>query len=141
MTAKEYLQQAYRLDSLIDAGVREISSLRHLAQNVTSLKSGERVQTSTTSEAPFVRYIEAIAAQEDEVNRQIDLLVALKKQIKTVIKALPDRNEQLVLWYRYTQNMTWEQIGEELHANRTTVYRWHNTALDHIVLPKNPIII
>jgi len=37
--------------------------------------------------------------------------------------------------------MTWEQIGDELHADRTTVFRWHNAALKHITLPEEPITI
>ena len=38
-------------------------------------------------------------------------------------------------------NLTWEQIGDELHADRTTVYRWHNSAVNHVKLPENPIQI
>ena len=34
---------------------------------------------------------------------------------------------------------TWEE--RELHADRTTVYRWHNSALNHVVMPENPIKI
>ena len=141
MTSKEYLQQAYLLDTRINANVNEISSLRQLARKVSSLNAGERVQTSKSCEAPFVKCIEKIIALEEEVNRQIDLLVALKKQIKAVIEAVPDNNERMVLWCRYLQSMTWEQIGEELHAGRTTVKRWHSSALSHVILPKNYIII
>ena len=47
----------------------------------------------------------------------------------------------MVLRYRYIHNMTWEKIGDVLLADRTTVYRWHNTAIRHVVLPDDPIQI
>ena len=50
MTAKEYLQQAYRLDSWIDCQLEEVASLRQMAVKVSALSSGERVQTSKSKE-------------------------------------------------------------------------------------------
>ena len=35
--------------------------------------------------------------------------------------------------------MTWEAIGETLHADRTTVWRWHGRALQDVKMPKCPI--
>ena len=61
--------------------------------------------------------------------------------MRDVIATVSDADEQMVLRYRYIHNMTWEQIGDELHADRTTVFRWHNVALQHITLPEEPITI
>ena len=58
-----------------------------------------------------------------------------------VIEAVSDPNERMVLRYRYIHNMTWERIGDELHAGETSIRRWHASALAHVVLPENPIII
>ena len=68
-------------------------------------------------------------------------LVELKKQIRTVIDEVANTDERMVLRYRYIHNLTWEQIGDELHADRTTVYRWHNSAINHVTMPENPIKI
>ena len=54
---------------------------------------------------------------------------------------VPDTDERMVLRYRYIHNMTWEQIGSELNADKSTVRRWHGNALAHVVLPDNPIKI
>ena len=78
---------------------------------------------------------------EDKINAEIDLYVELKSEIRGVIEKVENPDEQMVLRYRYIHNMTWEQIGDELHADRTTVYRWHNTALRHVTLPENPVKI
>ena len=76
---------------------------------------------------------------ERRINAEIDNLVALKEQIRCVINEVADTDERMVLRYRYVHNLTWEQIGDELNADRTTVYRWHNQAINHVTLPEDPI--
>ncbi len=141
MTAKEYLRQAYRLDQKINSDIAEAERLREIAAGVSAPKLGDRVQTSSSGDAPFVRSLEKVMELEDEINREIDLYVDLKKQMRQVISAVPNTDERLALKYRYIHNYTWERIGMELKADRTTIYRWHNRALHHVVLPDNPIKI
>ena len=47
----------------------------------------------------------------------------LKKEIRVVITTVEDTDERMVLKYRYVHNYTWEQIGNELHADARTVRR------------------
>ena len=141
MTPKEYLHQAYRLDHRINSDIEELNRLREMSSSISSPQLTERVQTSHSTEAPFVRCIYKIMELEEKINAEVDLYVDLKTEIRSVIEKVENTDEQMVLRYRYIHNMTWEQIGDELNADRTTVYRWHNTALRHVVLPENPIRI
>ena len=141
MTAKEYLRQAYRLDQKINSDLEEVAALREMASSVSSPQLSERVQTSRKGDAPFVRCLEKIIELEDKINKEIDLLVELKKEIRMVITTVEDTDERMVLKYRYVHNYTWEQIGNELHADARTVRRWHGKALLHVVLPENPISV
>ena len=141
MTAKEYLRQAYRLDQKINSDLEEVAALREMASSVSSPQLSERVQTSRKGDAPFVRCLEKIIELEDKINKEIDLLVELKKEIRTVITTVEETDERMVLKYRYVHNYTWEQIGNELHADARTVRRWHGKALLHVVLPENPITV
>ncbi len=141
MTAKEYLRQAYRLDQKINFDIEEAGRLREITTSVSSPVLGERVQTSPSGEAPFVRSIERLMKMEEDINREIDLLVDLKEQIQQVISVVPDTDERLILSYRYIHNYTWERIGSELKVDSRTVRRWHGRALNHVVLPENPIKI
>ena len=115
--------------------------LRELSTSVSSPSWGERVQTGRHTDALFVRYLERIEELQIKINDEVDHLVALKAEIRDVINKVTDIDERMVLRYRYVHNFTWEQIGDELNADRTTVYRWHNAALRHVVLPENPIQI
>lgn len=141
MTAKEYLRQAYRLDQKISSDLEEVASLREMSASVSSPQLTERVQTSKNTDAPFVRALEKIMDLEERINREIELLMELKKEIRAVITTVEDTDERMVLKYRYVHNYTWEQIGNELHADARTVRRWHGKALQHVIMPENPITI
>ena len=141
MTAKEYLRQAYRLDQKISSDLEEVASLREMAISVSSPQLAERVQTSGNTDASFVRALEKIMNLEAQINKEIDLLMELKKEIRTVITTVEDTDERMVLKYRYVHNYTWEQIGNVLHADARTVRRWHGKALQHVILPDNSITI
>lgn len=141
MTAKEYLRQAYRLDQKINSDLEEIASFREMALSVSSPQLSERIQTTRHGESPFARCMEKIIDLEEKINSEIDLLVELKKEIRAVITTVEDTDERMVLKYRYVHNYTWEQIGNELHADSRTVRRWHGKALQHVTLPENPTII
>ena len=141
MTAKEYLHQAYRLDHRINSDIEELQKLREMSCSISAPQLGERVQTSRSYEAPFVRSVEKILALEKRIDAEIDLFVDLKKEIRSVIEQVENTDEQMVLRYRYIHNLTWEQIADELNADKVTVWRWHKKALQSAVLPENPLII
>lgn len=141
MTAKEYLRQAYRLDHRINSDIAEMERLQEMAGSVGSPGFEEHYNPNRPTEAPFVRCLEKVWDLEQKINSEIDRLIDLKAQMREVIATASNADEQMVLRYRYIHNMTWEQIGDELHADRTTVYRWHNSALNHVTLPEDPIRI
>ena len=141
MTNKEYLRQAYRLDQKINSDIEEVARLREMAGDISSPVLGDKVQTSRNRDGLFVRNMEKILLLEEKINREIDALVDLKSQMRDVIAAVQDTDERMVLRYRYIHNLTWEQIGNELNADKSTIRRWHGSALAHVVLPENPIKI
>lgn len=141
MTVKEYLRQAYRLDHRIDSDISEMERLREMACSIGAPGFEEHYDPNHPTEAPFIRALEKVWKLEEKINAEIDRLVDLKAQMREVIEAVSDPDERMVLRYRYIHNMTWEKIGDVLHADRTTVYRWHNTAIRHVVLPDDPIQI
>ena len=141
MKAKEYLHQAYRLDKRIQSNLEEMERLWELSTSVSSPGWGERVQTTRYTDALFIRYLERIEELQEKINNEVDHLVALKAEIRDVINQVTDIDERMVLRYRYVHNFTWEQIGDELNADKSTIRRWHGNALNHVIVPENPITI
>ena len=73
MTAKQYLQQAYRLNELINSDLAELEQLRVLATSVSSPNlSGMPSGGSRNTEPAFVRAIEKIYDLEKVINSEIE---------------------------------------------------------------------
>ena len=141
MTAKEYLNQAYRLEHFIRLEKEEIEYWQEVACSVSSPGFEEHFNATRNTEAPFVKTIYKIMEYQDELNKKLNKLIKLKEEIKQVIDAVEDNDERAVLQYRYLKNYSWARIGDLLVADERTVRRWHNKALAHVVIPDNPTII
>lgn len=141
MTAKEYLGQAYRLDQRINADLEEVARLREMANSISSPSWEEKPGGTHPTEPHWVRCIYKIIDLERHIDEEVDKLVELKKQIRGVIDAVPDKDEQTVLRYRCLLNYTFEKIGDLMCADKTTAIRWYHKALNHVVVPEDAITI
>jgi DNA-directed RNA polymerase specialized sigma subunit len=135
MTSKEYLRQAYRLNELIDSDAEELERLRDLSFKIAGGNYGERVISSGRKEPSFVRYIDEIDEMEQKIHAELCELVLLKRNITQAINRMENREERLVLSYRYLSNKTWEQISSILSVSIRTVHRIHQSALNHFSVP------
>lgn len=136
MTAKEYLQQAYRLDQRINSKIEQVASLNDLATKCTSSLTGmprnPNRATSTMADA-----VAKIIDLQAEINRDIDRLVDLKREIVTVIKAIENPEYQTLLEKRYLCFLTWEQIAVDMGYDLRWLYRIHKRALEQIHVPNS----
>lgn len=136
MTAKEYLQQAYRLNELIASDEREKAALQELLTSLPSQDaSKDIVSASKDNSASFTKIVEKIADLDNQINEEIERLVALKTEIRNVINAVPDNDERLCLRLRYIEFLTWEQVAEKMNYERRQVFRLHGNALNHVKVP------
>lgn len=141
MTAKEYLNQARRLDQLINTNICELDYWQNLSRKISSSNFEQNYSSNRNIVPPFVKCLGKIDELQKEVNSDIDRLVDLREQIKLSIKSVRNTNERMVLQLRYINAQTWEAIAEELHADRSTVIRWHGKALYNLVMPQKPMTI
>lgn len=141
MTPKTYLNQAYRLEQRIRLDTEELEDLRTLAATVSSPGFEEHYNPNHPTDAPFVKTLERIWEMEQKVNDELDLLLQLKDEVQSVIAKIDNKDERLILTYRYLKNYTWARIGEELYADERTIRRWHDRALSHVVVPENPVVL
>ena len=136
MTAKEYLNQARHLDALINCRLREIDYWRDLSSSGSGTRfDGMRHSPNRPTEAPVVRCLEKIDEMQRSVEEKITYLVRLKEEINTAIDKLENRDEQLVLRYRYLDDCTWEEISRMLNVSLRTVHRIHGSALQNFSVP------
>lgn len=130
MKAKAFLKQIEKLDKMIENKTFEVEYWKSIANGTTAQMGGERVQSSGSQQKmadAVVKYIEL----ENEVARQIDVLIDTKKDVINVIEQL-DPIEYDLLHKHYVQHFTLYEIAA-LYGNS---YSWavtiHGRALKNV---------
>jgi len=135
MTTKEYLSQAYRLDRRINSKLEQVASLNELATICTSTLTGmprnPNRATSTMADA-----VAKIIDLQAEINRDVDRLVDLKRDMVRAIKGVNNTEYQTLLELRYLCFKTWEQIAVDMGYNVRHVYRLHDEAVESLTIPQ-----
>lgn len=128
MTAREYLDQAYKLDQRINSKLEQVSVLNDLALKTTGVITGmphsPNHGSSRVSDA-----IDRIVDLQDEIQRDVVELVDIKRGIMHVIKAVDDVDCRLLLEMRYLCYRSWEQIAVDMGYCIDNVFRVHRKAL------------
>ena len=127
MKAKDYLLQIKKIDKLIENKQIEIQRLRsQLTYKGTTY--GDKVQSSVVGN-PTTEKIAQIVDYEKELNQDIDKLIGLKKETTKLIDSLEDADEIDVLYKRYFQYLTWEEIAFDMKLTCRSIQRLHGQAL------------
>lgn len=128
MTAKEYLQRAYRIDQRVDSKMEQLESLKALSTKATS------VLTDMPGGSRNVHSRESIVAKmmdlENEINSDIAELLDLKQIILSVIKSVDNPEYQTLLEQRYLCFKPWEQIALDMGYSVHHLYKIHKLALN-----------
>lgn len=133
MTVKEYLGQAYRLDQRINSKLEQVDSLNELATKATSILTG-MPKNPNKSKSIVADTVVKIIDLQTEINKDIDRLVDLKREIVAMIKSVSNTEHQTLLELRYLCFKSWEQIAVDMGYNVRHVYRIHDEAVDKIKL-------
>lgn len=128
-TARDFLSQAYRIDLRINSKLEQVESLNLLATKATTTLTGmprnPNRATSTMADA-----VAKIIDLQAEINRDIDFLVDLKREIVSIIKSIENTEYQTLLEKRYLCFLSWERIAVDMHYSIHHLYKLHNAALD-----------
>ena len=69
---------------------------------------------------------------QEEIKRDIEQMLELKKEILAVIKSIQEIEYQILLEKRYLCYCTWEQISLEMNYSEKWVRTLHSRALDAV---------
>ena len=132
MSAKEYLKDLKRLDTMINQKIKELDDLKALREGVGGLDySKDRVQTSMLGDASFVNSTLRIIELEQEINNEIDKFVDKKHTIINQIHTLNDSKHIEILHKRYVEFKSFELIAVEMSYAYDYVRRLHGIALQN----------
>ena len=128
MKAKDYLKQIEILDKCIDQKQIELDELHLLAESTGGIQYGEKVQTSSRGDALERKVVKCVQL-EQEIDEMIDRFVDLKHKIIDEIQELSEVKHIDVLFKRYVQYKSLEQIAVEMNYSYPYVRELHGYAL------------
>ena len=130
MTAKEYLEQAHRLDQRIDSKLEQVEALRCLATKSTAII---RSHPGGGGNGSFMEdAVIKIVDLEREIAKEMERLVDLKREIAETINRVEEPELQIVLERRYLNYQRWPEIAKAICYSTKTVRRWHEKALEKV---------
>lgn len=132
MKAFDYLNQIKRMDTKINNDIEELASLQALATKTTSALGGNKVHVSG-SQQKMADCVIKIAELKEKIDREIDVYVECKDKVKQFVHEACDADSCRLLYLRYFQFETWENIAEEMKFS----YQWvagglHKRALSQV---------
>lgn len=126
MNTKEWLMRAWRIDKKITALIIARDETRNRCLSVTVPLDGERVQSSADHNAKQIQ----LASLEQEIDKRVDELCAMKLKILAAINEVSDSTLRTLLIERYISFKTWEQIAVDMgYSYVHIVHNLHPMAL------------
>lgn len=128
MQAKEFLKKIIHIDMMINCKVETLTTLRVSLTSTTCATDNERVQTSLKGDK-LTDTIAKIIELEELINDDIDKLTEYKLQAREMIEKVDSNAEKIILYKRYFESKSFEQIAVECNYSWRHVHRIHGNAL------------
>jgi len=128
----KYLSQYKYLNAEIDRKIKSLEDWRNKIYNVTGTLSDmpkSKNRSNTIEEG-----ITTIDEIEASINKDIDDLVELRKEIESKIDSIDDIKLRELMKCRYLDFKSWEEIAYKNGCSWRWVYSLHEKALDLIKL-------
>ena len=129
---KTYLLQVRNLNRKIQLKKQQLNELNLQKFSIGSQDCSSPSVKSSPSGDAIPRMIAKITDLQEEINADVDRLIDLKAEIMHKIDLIQDANQQSVLYDRYLQMKTIQQIADESFCCTRTVKRLHKAALQSL---------
>ena len=129
MNAKQYLRRIRFLDKTINAKLEQIMAHRSLAAKVTSVLQECPQFRSGYHEDRLANIVAKIVDLEEQLQKDLEEYINLKRKVIMQINSMEDGQLKLVLYHRYLNQKTWEDIACDLNCSTQWVHTLHGQAL------------
>lgn len=113
----------------------EIQRLRE-SKMFPSLQMPDGMPRGSGGNADLSEYAVQVEREVEKLGRVKKRQMELYYEINAAIKRVKDDREQEVLWLKYIQGLTWEQVAVRMGYAWAQIHRIHAKALDNFRIPK-----
>lgn len=136
MNAKQYLNQGYRLNEIIESDKAELAMLDAAKDGMRSMHLEQDKVSSGKVSSQVEDTVMRIEALKEKIDREMNRYIRIREEIRDEIeKQISDPTEKLILRYRYVLFYKWEQIFRAVHLEKSQTHNIHLTALNHFRVP------
>lgn len=126
----EWLKSYRALDGKIESMTEQLQVWNARATQITATISQEPKAAGSGDQ--LQRCIDQICELQTEIAQEMDKLRKRKQEIETAIHGLNEKSYQDILWYRYIQGMTFEEIAIKMNYSWRQVCRKHKNAVEKL---------
>lgn len=126
----EWLKSYRALDGKIKSMTEQLQVWNARATKITATISQEPKAAGSGDQ--LQRCIDQICELQTEIAQEMDKLRKRKQEIETAIHGLNEKSYQDILWYRYIQGMTFEEIAIKMNYSWRQVCRKHKNAVEKL---------
>lgn len=128
MSSKEFLNKIRYIDMMINCKLEQVAELRSMLLPGAIRYDKDKVQTSHDADA-MGDTISKVIELEEKINSDIDELVDLKSVARDKIERMENDIEKVILYKRYFNNESFENIAVECGYSWRHIHRLHGEAL------------
>ena len=128
MKVKDFLKKIVTIDDMIDIKANEVAKLRALI-DVGAVRYDKDKVMGGSQDDKMLDTVIKIVELEDEINADIDKMIEWKRFANEMIESLDDDREKVILYKRYFEKKSFEQISVDTNYSWRQVHRLHGRAL------------
>ena len=128
MTTKQYLGQITRLNKMIANKLSEIYQLKSMACNISVLNDGEHIRSFSYNDK-IGNMVSKIVDLETETQKYVNEFIEIRQKIIAQIDNVPDNRCYEVLFGRYIEDKSFDDISCDMGYSWRQVMRIHNDAI------------
>ena len=128
MSSKEFLNKIRYIDMMINCKLEQVAELRSMLLPGAIRYDKDKVQTSNNADTITDTMLK-IVDLEEKINADIDKLVEMKGLARDKIERMENDVEKVILYKRYFNNESFENIAVECGYSWRHIHRLHGEAL------------
>ena len=131
MNAKEYLQQAERIDRLVKSKTDQLARLESLATSATPhiSETGGGGGHDDTKGSKLENQVIGIVELKDSIRKKANELIKVRAEIGKTIDSINSLTHQYILEERYLNYKSWDIICDVTGFSKDYLYRLHRDGL------------
>ena len=126
------MKQVFDKYQEVDSKIEQIARLRELATSTTTIINGMPKATHSVNFKVENAIIHSLDEPIYKLNEELKVFIALYNEVSNAIAQIKERDERIILEYRYLAFKSWQDIAQSMNLSKDRIFQLHRMALEKI---------